>query len=309
VKIHLDTDVGGDIDDLQALAYLLASPDVELTGITTAAEDGGRRAGYVRRALELANRLDVPVAAGIDVACGRFRQVPTYPAEVDYWGQAVPPLPGPAEAALRLLLRSLATGATVVGIGPFTNIAALEELQPGRLADASIVLMGTTVVAPAADLPQLELEMDYNVQQDASAAATVLSCSSPLLVPVGVSMRAAIRRSHLPRLASGGPLAALIARQAEVFDAEWHNAERHRKPSGVPADMINFLYDPVACAIATGWRTGVAVQTLSVVSDMREGCLIQRVATGGKRLPVVVGLDGVALEEEWVRRISGPAEA
>jgi inosine-uridine nucleoside N-ribohydrolase len=240
VKIHLDTDVSGDIDDLQALAYVLASPDVELTGITTAAEDGGRRAGYVRRALQLTHRLDVPVAAGIDVASGRFRQVPTYPAEVESWGDTVPPLPGPAEAALCMLLRSLTAGATVVGIGPFTNIAALEELEPGGLGDASIVLMGTTVVAPAADLPQWGPEMDYNVHQNISAAATVLSCSSPLLVPVGVSMRAAIRRSHLPRLSSGGPLAALIARQAEAFDAEWHNSERYCEASGVPADMMNF---------------------------------------------------------------------
>jgi hypothetical protein len=70
VKLHLDTNLGGDIDDLQALAYLLGSPEVELTGITTAAEDAGRRAGYVWRALELGNRVDIPVAAGIDVTSG-----------------------------------------------------------------------------------------------------------------------------------------------------------------------------------------------------------------------------------------------
>ena len=44
-KLHLDTDIGGDMDDLCALALLLKLPDVELTGVTTVAEEQGRRAG------------------------------------------------------------------------------------------------------------------------------------------------------------------------------------------------------------------------------------------------------------------------
>ena len=57
-SIHLDTDLGGDIDDLCALAMLLRWEGVELTGITTVAEAHGRRAGYVRRVLKLeANRI------------------------------------------------------------------------------------------------------------------------------------------------------------------------------------------------------------------------------------------------------------
>ena len=65
-KIHLDTDLGGDTDDLCALALLLAWPDVEITGITTCLEEGGRRAGYVCYALSIAGRTKIPVAAGAD---------------------------------------------------------------------------------------------------------------------------------------------------------------------------------------------------------------------------------------------------
>ena len=50
VKIHIDTDAGGDIDDLCALAMVLAWPDAELVGVTTNSDDGGRRAGYARYA-------------------------------------------------------------------------------------------------------------------------------------------------------------------------------------------------------------------------------------------------------------------
>ena len=59
IKVHLDTDIGGDIDDLCTLAMLLHWPDVELTGITTVTEDRGRRAGYARYVLALAGRDDV----------------------------------------------------------------------------------------------------------------------------------------------------------------------------------------------------------------------------------------------------------
>lgn len=52
-KIHLDTDLGGDIDDLCALAMLLRWRNVELTGITTVAENGGKRAGHTRYVLNI----------------------------------------------------------------------------------------------------------------------------------------------------------------------------------------------------------------------------------------------------------------
>ena len=53
-QIHLDTDLGGDMDDLCALAMLLRwSKDIQLTGVTTVAEANGRRAGYARYLLDL----------------------------------------------------------------------------------------------------------------------------------------------------------------------------------------------------------------------------------------------------------------
>jgi inosine-uridine nucleoside N-ribohydrolase len=62
--IHLDTDLGGDIDDLCALAMLLRWPgNVQLTGITTVADINGKRAGYIRYVLGLEKRHDIPVAA------------------------------------------------------------------------------------------------------------------------------------------------------------------------------------------------------------------------------------------------------
>ncbi len=46
--IHLDTDIGGDTDDLCALAMLLGWPGVELVGVTTCSDSGGLQAGFAR---------------------------------------------------------------------------------------------------------------------------------------------------------------------------------------------------------------------------------------------------------------------
>lgn len=99
-KIHLDTDIGGDIDDLCALALLLRWPGAELLGITTVADGGGQRAGCVRYVLRQAGREDIPVAAGADAALPSFREYPGLPDHNAYWPEPVPPAPGPGEAAL-----------------------------------------------------------------------------------------------------------------------------------------------------------------------------------------------------------------
>ena len=93
IKVHLDTDLGGDIDDLCALAMLLRWPvDVHLTGITTVGEINGKRAGYVRYALGLEGRNIIPVAAGADVSQGFYRHELGLPPEERYWPEPVAPV-------------------------------------------------------------------------------------------------------------------------------------------------------------------------------------------------------------------------
>ena len=41
--VHVDTDIGGDPDDLCALAIQLGWPGVGLAGVTTSTDEGGMR--------------------------------------------------------------------------------------------------------------------------------------------------------------------------------------------------------------------------------------------------------------------------
>ena len=88
-KIHLDTDMGGDIDDLCTLAMLLRWPEeLLLTGITTVGDTQGRRAGYVRYVLGTAERSEIPVAAGADTSQGFYRYTLGLPVEGEILARA-----------------------------------------------------------------------------------------------------------------------------------------------------------------------------------------------------------------------------
>ena len=111
MNIHQDTDLGGDMDDLCALAMLLRWPgDVQLTGITTVGDIGGERAGYVRYVLGLEGIVDVPVAAGVDGMDACFRYELGVPPQDRYWPEPIPPIPSAPGAAVRLLKRSIEQG-------------------------------------------------------------------------------------------------------------------------------------------------------------------------------------------------------
>jgi purine nucleosidase len=134
IPIILDTDIGSDIDDALALAYLLAQPRCELVGITTVSGDVGRRcaiADYVCRAVR---RGDVPIHAGASrvLLTGPGQpEVPHYPAIEDRPHRK--PSDWPANTALDFLrqtIRGRPGEITLLTIGPFTNIALLFAVDP-----------------------------------------------------------------------------------------------------------------------------------------------------------------------------------
>jgi len=75
-NLHLDTDLGGDIDDLCAIAMLLKWENLEISGITTVAEDNGKRAGYTKDTFQLEDRSDIAVAA--DISGSYYRSTKGY---------------------------------------------------------------------------------------------------------------------------------------------------------------------------------------------------------------------------------------
>jgi purine nucleosidase len=301
VRIHLDTDLGGDTDDACALAMLLGWPGVEITGITTVADPGGHRAAYVAHLLRLAGRDDIPLAAGAEVSSTTLGRA--YPiVDERHWPADVIPRPSPPGAALDLLERSLDAGATLVAIGPYTNLALLEIAQSNSLSRQPIVVMGGWVQPPAPGLPQWGPDMDFNVQWDTRAAEVVAATARLTLVTLPATLNAHLRRADLPRLRAAGPLGQLLARQSEAHGQVHEMEQLGREHPGLPDDLLNFQYDPVACAVALGWA-GAAIEDARLRPRWQDGVLSFQPHPEGRSTRVVLEVDGAAFGETWLSAV------
>ena len=277
--IHLDTDIGGDTDDACALALLLGWPDVELVGVTTVHDPTGQRAGYAHHLLGMVGRVDVPIAAGTAPSLTSGTIPGGFPDEQRYWGEPVQPRP--TGDAVDLLKASAELGAIIVAIGPCTNLA----LAGSALRHSPVVLVGGWNGYPDAGLPRWGPEMDWNVTCDPVAAHAVAATAGELtLAPLAVTMRAQLRKHHLPRLRAAGTVGALLARQAV----------EHARDYEQPGDLLNFQYDSVACLTALGWP-GIAVEdtSLASIADIN----------GDRSIRAVSDVDAAGFSDTWLSAI------
>lgn len=303
-KIHLDTDIGGDIDDLCALAMLLKWPKLEITGITTTTEQNGKRAGYVKYVLDIVGKTNIPVAAGADVSSGYYRFKPGYPSEEKYWPEPIKSAPNPVDEALELLKNSIEQEAIIIGIGPYTNFFLLDKKYPGLLHKARLFLMGGYIYPPKKEFPQWGINMDYNVQQDIKSAKYIIENYSPFLVPLSITIETSLRKSYLSILEKSGTLGKLIARQARACAQDWNNENKYGKTcKGLPRDIINFQHDSLACAIALGWDR-IKIQKAPLRLEIKGGWLFEKISKSGKPISFVTEIDREAFNKLWLRIVT-----
>ena len=137
-KILLDLDVG--IDDSAALAYAVASPDIDLVGISATYGNVhvGQSVANARFLLDLLGALDVPVEAGISHPLGEGRYSPSDAARRIHGADGVGnigekygvPTPskdqldavGPGVELILDAARRYGRDLTIVPAGPLTNI-------------------------------------------------------------------------------------------------------------------------------------------------------------------------------------------
>jgi purine nucleosidase len=307
VFVHLDTDLGTDPDDVCALAMLLGSDGVEVTGVTTSTDPGGRRAGYVTYCLDLLGRGDIPVTAGAERSLSHDRPA-VLATGARYWPAGIASRPAPDGAALSSLLASIDRGAQVVAIGPYTNLAMLEQQQPGSLSRARVVVMGGWVYAPLRGLPDWGPGRDYNVQWDTKAARVVHEQAGELtLSTLPVSLQVPLRRSDLSALRRSGAIGQLIAHQSVMHAGDSGKERLGQQYAGLPDDLLNFQYDPLACGVALGWE-GASLRTVRLHTQMSGEVLRWAEDGRGRQARVVVDADGEAFGTFWLGAVRRAAE-
>jgi inosine-uridine nucleoside N-ribohydrolase len=225
IPILLDCDPGH--DDAIAMLLALASPEVEVLGITTVAGNQTlpKTTANALRVLEFVGRGDLPVAAGADRPLVRAAAVAAdVHGETGLDGPDLPPPTGStigthAVAFLAERIHSAERPVTLVPTGPLTNIALLLAQHPDVAANLErIVLMGGAIaegnVTPAAE---------FNIWADPEAAARVFASGLDVtMVGLDVTHRALLTAAHAQRLRAAGRTGTLVA-DLHAFYARVHH--------------------------------------------------------------------------------------
>ena len=185
-QIIVDTDPG--IDDAMAIFYALASPELDVVGLTTVFGNVGVDLGTTNalRLLEIAERTDIPVAAGapkplVTPYHGPADFVHGRDGQGDTFGPAPTTSANAAHAAQFIVDTVMATPGeiTLVPIGPLTNIALAMTMCPGLTAHVrEIVLMGGNAFCPGNASPSGEA----NILNDPEAADIVFGAECPIVM-------------------------------------------------------------------------------------------------------------------------------
>jgi inosine-uridine nucleoside N-ribohydrolase len=225
MKLVLDTDIGGDFDDANALALLLTSPEVDLIAVTAvgAGASAHQRAQVAKALLTAARRADVPVYAGADS--------PGVPNEVlaglspehclNAWSDRLAGLPVEStDAAEALITLADRHGAdlTLLCIGALTNVAEAIRRNPAAMAR-----VGGIVAMSGAFRTQ---HREANAAIDPEAADTVYRSGIPLrLIGFEEAARSRLDLDEYPTTADSSPLAAMLADLAVRYADAYRTSE------------------------------------------------------------------------------------
>lgn len=243
-KIIIDTDPGQ--DDAVAILLALASPELEVLGISVVAGNVPLPLTEVnaRKICELAGRPDLPIYSGCDAPL--MRKLVTAEevhgkSGLDGVDLPAPTMPLQAEHAVDFIIDTLRRAEpntiTLVPIGPLTNIATAFDRAPDIIPRVQeIVLMGGAYFEVGNITPTAE----FNIFVDPEAADIVFKSGAPLTVlPLDVTHKALTSRDWIEGLRKLGPVGQAVASWTDFF--ERYDKEKYGS-LGAP------LHDP--CTIA-----------------------------------------------------------
>ena len=299
--ILIDCDPGH--DDAIAILLALASPEVEVLGVTTTYGNQTleKTTANALRVLELVGRTDVPVAAGADRPLERELAVAG-----DVHGESGldgPVLPEPRTRAsgdavsfLAERVRASSQPVTLVPTGPLTNVARYLSAHGGEGIER-IVLMGGSIgegnVTPAAE---------FNVWCDPEAAHTVFSSGLDVtMVGLDVTHQALLGPHVEERLRAAGRIGAFVA-ELNIFFTEYHR--RTYGWDGAPIHDAVAMAHVIRPGLVETRRRNVEIER---VSDLCRGRTVVDLWGRTGRAPnaeVAVGLDVDGFFELLVERIA-----
>jgi pyrimidine-specific ribonucleoside hydrolase len=302
--IILDCDPGH--DDAIALLLAIASPEVELVGVTTVAGNTtiDKTTNNALRILELAGRSDIPVYRGADRPFIRAQDVATHVhGESGLDGPELPP-PSTREQELHAVdylaqeIRARDGKVTLIPTGPLTNIGLLFALHPDVRPERIVVMGGA--IGEGNRTPAAE----FNIWADPEAAQRVfVEGGDTTMIGLDVTHRALITDAHTERMRGAGRVGKVVAELMDFY-ARFHKS-RYPDLEGSP------MHDPVCVAHVID-PSLVTVLAAAIEIDCSGGPSWGRTNVdwrnrehfGEPNANVGVDIDGERLAELVVERIS-----
>ena len=227
-QIILDTDPGH--DDAIALLLALASPELDVLGVTTVSGNQTleKTTANALKILEFVERTDVPVHVGAARPLVREQWAAAYVhGESGLDGPDLPyPKTEPREGHAVDFIAAQAEehdGVVLVPVGPLTNIGLLLAKYPGiESRIARVVLMGGAIaegnVTPAAE---------FNIWADPEAAHRVFTSGIDVtMVGLDVTHKALLLPEKVDELRGAGRVGTLVAQLYDFYH------ERHVRMYG-----------------------------------------------------------------------------
>jgi inosine-uridine nucleoside N-ribohydrolase len=302
-RVLVDCDPGH--DDAIALLLALASPEIDLVGVTTVAGNQTlqKTTANALRVLELAGRAHIPVAAGAERPLVREQFAAAYVHGES--GMDGPALPEPrgrpiGDHAIDFMASSLVAASdnvTLVPVGPLTNVALLLARHPETASRIDrIVLMGGAIaegnVTPAAE---------FNIWADPEAAARVFASGIDLtMVGLDVTHKALMTRAHADTLRSSGPIGRFVAELWDFFSR--YHARQYGREDAPIHDALALAYVLRPDLLETVERN-VEVDCASELCRGRTVVDIWRRTDRRPNAHVAVGVDSEAFLDLLLERI------
>ncbi len=242
VPVILDTDLGTDIDDSWAIAYMLKCPELDVKLITTATGDTTYRAKLCARLLRAGVRTDVPIGVGIPLGAVK-EALYDYANELDFAHYPGRVIQDGVQAMIETIMSSNEK-VTLISIAPTPNIARALYLEPGIAGKARYVGMQGSVRKGYNGLAG-RVDEEYNVVAYAYDAARVFQAAWDMTItPVDTCGVVRLRGEKFKKvLRSEDPLTQELMKSYQRWSkgGMW---EKHAK------QMSSTLFDPVAIYLA-----------------------------------------------------------
>lgn len=244
-RIIIDTDPG--IDDSLAILLAVASPELQIEGLTVVSGNCTLENGLINALslLELAGRPDIPVFGG---AVRPLIQPLLIASEthgergIGYASLPAPVLKPSSQHAVEFIIEKVSAHpgeVSLVCIGPLTNLALALRLSPQITEMIPEVIVMGGAIRHAGNTTALA---EFNTYCDPHAAHIVFHSGLPImLVPLDVTYQVNLTRVDVQRLLEiSSPVSTFIA-DATRFYMEFH--DEYQKIDGC---IIN---DPLALAL------------------------------------------------------------